>query len=187
MFNFEPEPISPESPPVIPPLNPYVYGPDFGESRINLIVKYPKLPTKSSPPFGKALRKFEYEFISHLHESMIVSHSSANPVVSDSAWEEYRSWMNSNISKLKDLGYTLAERKYCSGFVPLTELWKLRNSQLCLPAPEIKEDSLEAMEEEEDALETKPVQHIESAPEPAATSDPQDCVMEESPTQMIVS
>lgn len=57
--------------------------------------------------------------------------------------------MNSEISKLKDLGYTLARSKFHFGFVPLMELWKLRNSQLCLPAPEIKEASLEAMEEEE--------------------------------------
>lgn len=73
---------------------------------------------------------------------MTVSHSSANPVASDSAWEAYISWMNSDISKMKDLGYTLVERKFRSGFMPLMELWKSRNSQLCLLAPEVNEASL---------------------------------------------
>lgn len=59
---------------------------------------------------------------------MTVSRSFANPVAGDSAWEAYRSWMNSEISKIKDLGYTLVERKFRYGFVPLMELWKLRNS-----------------------------------------------------------
>lgn len=94
--------------------------------------------------------------------------------------------MNSKISKLKDLGCTFAESKFCSGFMPLMELWKLRNSELCLAVPKIKEASLEAMEEEV-APETEPVQHIESASKPAATFDPQDSIMEEAPTQMVVS
>ena len=44
MFNFEPEPISPdyESPAIIVPSFPSVYGPDCDESRINLIINYPK-------------------------------------------------------------------------------------------------------------------------------------------------
>lgn len=84
--------------------------------------------------------------------------------------------MNSKISKLKDLGYTLVESKFHYGFVPLMELWKLRNSHICLSAPKIKDVSPEAMEEEV-APETEPVQDIESAPEPATTPDPQDCVM----------
>ena len=66
------------------------------------------------------------------------------------------------------------------------EIWKLRNSQLCLPAPEIKEATPEVMEEEV-APETEIVQHIESAPEPTATFVPLDYVMEEDPTQMVVS
>lgn len=41
--------------------------------------------------------------------------------------------------------------------------------------------------EEEAAPETESVQLIESAPEPTATSDPQDCVMEEAVTQMVIS
>lgn len=90
--------------------------------------------------------------------------------------------MNSEISKMEDLGYTLAERKFHFGFVPLMELWKLRNSQLCLPAPEIKEASPEAMEKEEEALKTEIIQHIE----PAAP-EPQDSVMEETPNQIVVS
>lgn len=106
--------------------------------------------------------------------------------MSDSALEEYRSWMNSKISKLKNLGYTFSERKLCSGFVPLMELWKLINSQLYLLAPEIKEASPESMEEEV-SPETESVQHTESAPEPTATSDPQDSIMEEAHTQTSMS
>lgn len=53
---------------------------------------------------------------------MIVSRSSTNPAASDSAWEAYRSWMNSKISKLKDIEYTLAESKFHFGFIPLMEL-----------------------------------------------------------------
>lgn len=111
---------------------------------------------------------------------MTVSRSSSNRAASD------KSWMNSEISKTKDLGYTLAERKFHFGFVPLMKLWKLRIYQLCLPTPEIKEASPEAMEEEEAAPETENVQHIESAPEPAAP-EPQNSVMEETPNQIIVS
>lgn len=67
------------------------------------------------------------------------------------------------------------------------ELRKPRNSQLCLPALEIKEASLKAMEEEEVAPKTEIIQYIESTPEPATTFEPQDSVMEEAPTQMVVS
>lgn len=188
MFDFEPEPTSPdhESPLIIVPSFPSLFGPDFDESKINLTVKYPKQPTKSSPNFGKVLRKFESESKSHLHEAMIVSRSSVNPAASDSTWEAYRSQMNSKISKLKDLEYTLAERKFHYRFVPLMELWKLRNSQLCLPAPEIKEPTLQAMEEEA-APKTKFVQYIESASEVDAASELQDCAMEEAATQIVVS
>lgn len=122
LLNFEPKPISPESPPIILPSHPSVYGPDFDESRINLTVKYPKQPTKSSHNFGKVLRKFEYESKSRLLEAMTLSSSSVNPVASDSTWEAYRSWMNSKIYKLEDIGYTLAESKFRYGLVPLMEL-----------------------------------------------------------------
>lgn len=128
MFDFEPEITSPESPHVIHPRHPFVFGPDFDESRINLRIKYPKLPTKFSPEFGKVLKDFESESKSRLEKAITVSLSSTNPVASDLAWKDYRSRMNSEISKLKDLGYTLAERKFHFGFVPLMELWKLRNS-----------------------------------------------------------
>lgn len=106
-----------------------------------------------------------------MHEAITVSHSSANPAASNSDWVAYRSWMNSKISKLKDLGYTLAERNFRYGFVPLMELWKLRYSQLYLPSPEIKEVTHEAMEEEA-APETEIVQHIEFGPEANAASEP---------------
>lgn len=168
MFEFEPEPISPdhESHPIIVPSFPCVYGPDFDKSIINLIVKYLKQPPKSSPNIGKVLRKFESESKSRLHEEMTVKRSSSNPATSDSAWEAYRSWMDSKISKLKNLGYTLDERQFRSGFVPLMELWKLRNSQIYLPAPEIKEAATEVMEREvaPSSPKTDIVQHIESAP-----------------------
>lgn len=39
--------------------------------------------------------------------------------------------MNTNIKYLK--------KNFRFGFVLLIEIWKLRNSQLCLPAPEVKE------------------------------------------------
>lgn len=66
-------------------------------------------------------------------------------------------------------------------------LWKLRNSQLYLPALEINEASPGAMEKKEVTPKTEIVQHIESAPEPTTASDPQDSIMEEAPTQMVVS
>lgn len=48
------------------------------------------------------------------------------------------------------------------------ELWKLKNSQLCLPAPEIKE----ATPEEEAAPNTETVPHIESAPKVVTAYEP---------------
>jgi hypothetical protein len=141
MFDFEREITSPKSPPIIQPSHPSVFGPDFDESRINLTVKYPKIPTQSSPDLGKVLMDFDSESKRHLAKAMNVSHSSINHVASGLAWEAYRSWMNSEISKMKDLGYTLAKIKFHYGCVPLMELWKLRNSQLCLLTPEIKEAS----------------------------------------------
>lgn len=88
MLNFEPEPTSPdvESPSIIVSSFPFVYGPDFDESRINLTINYPK-PPKSFPIIGKILRKFESESKSRLHKAMTISRSSANPTVSGSAWE----------------------------------------------------------------------------------------------------
>lgn len=121
------------------------------------------MPTQSSPDLGKVLTDFDYESKRREEKAMIVSHSSTNSTASDSAWEAYRSWMNSDISKMKDFGYTLDESKLRSGFVPLIELWKLRNSQLFFPAPEIKEASPEAMQEEEEAPETETVENIEFA------------------------
>lgn len=130
---------------------------------------------------------FDFESKIGLEKAMTISHSSANPAASDSSWEAYRSWMNSEISKMKDLGYTLAESKFRSRFVPLMELCKLGNSQLCLRAPEINEASLEAMEEEEEAPETKIVQHIESAAPKFYAPEHQDSVMEKAPNQIVFS
>ncbi|XP_050918435.1 proline-rich receptor-like protein kinase PERK9 [Lathyrus oleraceus] len=180
IFNFEPTITSPESSPIIQPSHPSVFGPDFNESRINLTIKYPKMPTQSSPDLGKVLNDFYYESKRRLEKAMISSHSSINPSTSDSTWEAYRSWMNSEISKMKDLEYTLAESKCYYEFVPLMELWKLRNSQLCLPAPKIKEASPEATEKEE-APETEIVQHIESAALEPSAHEPQDSAMEKAP------
>lgn len=61
--------------------------------------------------------------------------------------EAYRRWSNSKISKIKIFGYKVSEINFCSGFVPLIEIWKLRNSRLCLPALEIKEFIQEVGEE----------------------------------------
>lgn len=47
--------------------------------------------------------------------------------------------LNPKFSKLKNLGYKVYERNFYYGIVPLMEIWKLRNSQSCLPAPEVKE------------------------------------------------
>lgn len=80
---------------------------------------------------------------------MTTSRSSVNPAESDSAQEAYRRWINSKISKLKDFGYDLSERNFRYGFVPLTELWKLRNAPLCLPALRIKEVIQEVVQEVE--------------------------------------
>lgn len=85
--------------------------------------------------------EFNSEFKKRLEKAMTVSHSSANPAASNSTWETYRRWMNYEVSKMKDLGYTLGENKFRYGFVTLMELWKLRNSQLCLPALEVKKVS----------------------------------------------
>lgn len=139
MFNFEPEPISSdhESPHIIFPSFPSVHGLEFDESRINLTVSYPK-PLKSSPNIGKILRKFDSKSKSRLHEAMTINRSSANPAASDSAWEAYRGWVDSKISKLKNFRYKLAERQSCSGLIPLMEIWKLRNSHLCIPSLEVK-------------------------------------------------
>lgn len=70
---------------------------------------------------------------------MTTSRSLADPAESDSTWEHYKSWINSIISKLKKFGYNLSERNLCYGFVPLMEIWKLRNAPLCLSTPEFKE------------------------------------------------
>lgn len=64
------------------------------------------------------------------------------------------------LSKMKDLGYSMAESKFRFGFVPLMELWKLRNSQLCLLEPKVKEASPEPMEKEEEAPTIEPAQNI---------------------------
>lgn len=53
------------------------------------------------PTIGKILRKFESDSIKRLHGAMITSRSLVNPAESDSAWEAYRRWINSKISKLK--------------------------------------------------------------------------------------
>lgn len=84
------------------------------------------------------------------------------------------------------MGILLLEKKFRYGFVSLMELWKLRNSQLCVPAPEIKEATPEVMEEEV-APEIEIVQHIESALEADDAFDPQDYAMEEDVSQIVVS
>lgn len=176
MFDFKPEINSPESSPIIQPSHLFVFGPNFDESRINLTIQYPKIPTQSSLDLGKVLTDFDFEYKRHLEKAMTDSHSSANLDASYSYREAYRSWINSEISKMKDLGYTLVESKFCFGFVLLMKLWKMRNYQLCLPASEIKEPFLEAMEEEEEALKIEIVQHVEPvAPEA------QDSTTEEHP------
>lgn len=187
MFNFEPVSISSdlESPSIIFPSFPSIYGPDFTETRINLTVNYPK-PPKSSPNISKIMRKFESESKIRLYEAMTISHSSANPTASDSAWEAYKVWVNSKISKLKYFGYQLTERKFLYGFIPLMEIWKLRNSQLCPPALEVKEATPEVVEEEV-ALETVTVQQAATAQEDDVVSEHQDCVMEEVVAQIVVS
>lgn len=105
---------------------------------------------------------------------MTTSRSSANPTRSDSAWEAYRRWVNSKISRLKNFGYKVSERNFRSGFIPLMKIWKLRNSQLCLPAPEVKKVTQEMVEEvvvQEDEV----------------VSGHQDRVMEEVVAQIFVS
>lgn len=87
---------------------------------------------------------------------------------------------------MNDFGYTLAERKSPYGFVPLMELWKLRNSQLCLPAPEVKETTPEIVEEEV-APETEVVQHDATLPEADNVSKPLNCAMETVDAQVVVS
>lgn len=86
MFNYEPEPFlsDPESPFIIIPSNPSVFGPDFDETKIDLTISYPK-PPKPSPNIGKILKKFESESKSHLHEAMSISRSSTNLADNDSA------------------------------------------------------------------------------------------------------
>lgn len=174
MFNYEPEPeiFDLETPPIIFPTLPTLYGPDHDETIIDLFVKIPKLP-KPSPNIGKILRKFESELRSRLHEVMMTNRSSANPVESDSAWEAYRWWINSKISKIKDFGYDLSERNFRYGFVSLMELWKLRTAPLCLPAPEIKEVIQEVVQEV--------VQEAE-----VDYGNP-ECVMEEAAAQLVAS
>lgn len=104
---------------------------------------------------------------------MAITHSSENPAESDSAWKAYRRWVNSKISRLKNYGYKVSEKNFCSGFIPLMEIWKLRNSQLCLPALEVKEVTQE--------VEEVVVQEAE------VVSRYQDCIVEEVAAQIIVS
>lgn len=148
MFNYEPEPVlsDPESPPITIPLFPLVFGSDLDETKIDLTVSYRK-PSKTSPNISKILWKFESKSISHLHEAMIISHSSANLYESDSSWVAYRRWVNSKISRLNNFGYKVSERNFRYGFITLMEIWKLRNSQLCLPSLEVKEATQEVVEE----------------------------------------
>ena len=61
--------------------------------------------------------------------------------------EAYRRLINSKISKQNNFGYKVYERKFRYGFIPLMEIWNLWNSQLCLPAPEVKEVIQEVVEE----------------------------------------
>lgn len=90
---------------------------------------------------------------------------SSNLAETDVALEAYRSWINSKISKLKKFWYKVSKRNFCYGFVPLMELWKIQNTPLCLPAPEVKEV---IQEDEED-------------------SGHPECVMEEAVTQLVTS
>lgn len=88
--------------------------------------------------------------------------------------------MNSKISRLKNFGYKVSERNFLSGFIPLMEIWKLRNSHLCLPAPEVKEVTQKVVEEvvfqEEVVLQDVVV-----------VSGHQDYVKDEAATQIVVS
>lgn len=174
MFNYEHEPVisNPKTPPIIFPSLPTLFGPDLDETKIDLTVSFPK-PPKPTPNIGEILRKFESESKSCLHEVMTISRASANPAESDSSWEAYRRWMNYKISNLKNFGYKVSERKFRSGFVPLMEIWKLRNSHLCLPALEVNEVIQEVNEEV--------VRDAE------ANSEYQDRVMEETDAQIVIS
>lgn len=116
---------------------PTLYGLDPDETIIVLSVRISK-PPKPSPNIIKILRKFESGSRNRLHAAVATSCSSTNPAESDSAWEDYISWINFEIYKLKNFGYNVSERNFCYGFVPLMEIRKLRNSLLCLPASEIK-------------------------------------------------
>lgn len=180
MFDYKPELVisDPESPPITTPSNPSVFRPDFDETEIDLTVSYPK-PPKPSPNIGKILREFESESRSRLHEAMTISHFSANPAESGSAWEAYRRRINSKISRLKNFGYKVSERNLLSGFIPLMEIWKLRNSQLCLPAPEVKELTPEVMEEVD-------VQEVVFVQDRVVVSGHRDYVMEEATAQMVI-
>lgn len=86
MFNFEPGPVvsDPETPSIIFPLLPTLYGPDLYETRIYLTISFPK-PPKPTPNIGKILRKFDSESRSCLYEAMMTSRASVNPTESDYA------------------------------------------------------------------------------------------------------
>lgn len=145
MFNFEPAPVvsDSETPKVIFLTLPTLYGSDPDQNIIDIFVRIP-IPPKESPNIGKILKNFEPYSRSRLRTAMTTSHSSANPAESDSAWKDYKRWIDSKISKLKNFGYKISERNFRFGFVPLMEISKLRNARLCLPTAAIKEVTPEA-------------------------------------------
>lgn len=171
-YDLEPEVSDSETPHIIFPTLPTLYGLNHDETIIERFIIIPK-PPKPSPNIGKILRKFESESRSRLYEAMAISRSSANSFESDSIWEAYIRWINSKISKLKDFGYDLSGKRIRSGFVPLMELWKLRNAPLYLPAPEIKEVIQEVVQEV--------VQEVE------VDFGHPECVMEEAAAQEVIS
>lgn len=88
--------------------------------------------------------------------------------------------MNSKISRMKNFGCKVSERNFLYGFIPLIEIWKLRNSQLCLPAPEVKEVTQEVVEE-------VVIQEDIAVQDVIVVSGHRDCIMEEVVARIVVS
>ena len=61
---------------------------------------------------------FGSEYKRSLEIAMTVTHSSVNPAASDSTWEAYKSWMSSEISKMKDLGILWLKENFVLGSCP---------------------------------------------------------------------
>lgn len=123
LFNFEPEleVFDSERHEAIPPSLPSVYGLDPHPTITDLSVRFPRKP-KPNPNVGKILKNFESDSRICLHADMRTSCLPSNPTESDAAWEAYRSWINSKISKLKNFGYKVSERNFSFCVCTLMEL-----------------------------------------------------------------